>query len=364
MFKVKFKEKYKILHLTSEIGDYCIGGAGTYMNEIYENKSDDMGFVYVHSYDVFQDIDVNKLPGEKDIIVMHKEECSKLLQLDFDILVVHFYDLFFCITKELLNKKKVVYVIHSVPTPEPMPTYDPFGGNFTIRYAFEQLCEHSNLIICVSDAERKKLLSIYPRFDDKTKVVYNGITKKSRGIINTNYKSSRQKFGFIGRIDYRKGILEMFKEFVKIDGELYIACVDNDPFYMSQIINYLEAVDMKSRVHFLGWCVGKRKENFFEFIDALIIPSLYEPFGYVVLEAMQYSVPIICSSNGGLKEIIGEYKYQYNPYIEGELLEQIICFKKDSNDIIDKQQEMLSKRAEEFTSKKMSERYSEIWNEL
>ena len=70
---------------------------------------------------------------------------------------------------------------------------------------------------------------------------------------------------------------------------------------------------------FCGWCVGERKEIFLNSLDALVIPSLYEPFGYVALEAMQRGLPVICSKNGGLDEILEGYKYKFNPYVEGEL---------------------------------------------
>lgn len=64
---------------------------------------------------------------------------------------------------------------------------------------------------------------------------------------------------------------------------------------------------------------GKKKRRIFGKIDALIIPSMYEPFGYVALEAMNYMVPVISSNNGGLDEILCGYKYKYAPYKVGAL---------------------------------------------
>lgn len=37
MVKIGCKKYYDVLHLNNEIGKYIIGGAGTYMNEMYHS---------------------------------------------------------------------------------------------------------------------------------------------------------------------------------------------------------------------------------------------------------------------------------------------------------------------------------------
>ena len=99
-------------------------------------------------------------------------------------------------------------------------------------------------------------------------------------------------------------------------------------------------------------------------LDALIIPSLYEPFGYIALEAMQRGLPVICSCNGGLAEILEGYKYMFNPYVEGQLEEQIELFMKDSNEEVEKQQVILLQNLEKFSALIMVRKYEKIWDEL
>ena len=98
--------------------------------------------------------------------------------------------------------------------------------------------------------------------------------------------------------------------------------------------------------------------------DALIIPSLYESFGYVTLEAMQRGLPVICSRNGGLDEILEGYKYMFNPYVEGELEEQLAQFKSDRNEEIEAQQQILLKNLERFSSAIMVHNYEAVWDRL
>ena len=183
-------------------------------------------------------------------------------------------------------------------------------------------------------------------------------------ILNENYKNSRRIFGFIGRTDYRKGIIETIEELENIDAEIRIACPKNDEEYIERILSYIRDNNLEDKVKFYGWCSGKRKEAFLKSLDCLIIPSLYEPFGYVALEGMQYGLPIISSNNGGLDEIFEGYKYKYNPYKIGRLAQQVLEFKADTNEIIEQQQAILNKNLRRFTAKEMCDRYNTIWDKV
>lgn len=364
MLKIGCKDRYRVLHINNEIGNYVIGGAGTYMNEMYMYKHADEGFVHIKSGNFFDDIDISEYPKPEDIFVVHLEEFNKIYDIDCDILVVQFYEYADYISKEYLKDKKLVYVIHSVPTPEPAPKYDPFGGNTDVRMKFEKLCELSDVLVCVSYAEKQKLVSIYPETESKICVIYNGITYEQLPEINRNYQNGRKKYGYIGRTDYRKGILECAMAFKNIEGELHLACPKNDNAYLGRVIDCVRAAGITDKIVFHGWCVGERKTNFFNSLDALIIPSLYEPFGYVALEAMKYGIPIISSNNGGLDEILKGYRYKYNPYEEGALEKIINTFITDSNQIIDEQMDILMNNFVRFSAVEMVDKYEKLWDKL
>jgi glycosyltransferase involved in cell wall biosynthesis len=52
--------------------------------------------------------------------------------------------------------------------------------------------------------------------------------------------------------------------------------------------------------------------------DVLIVPSIYEGFGLVLLEAMEAGVPIVCSSRAALPEVAGDAAVYFDPYnVEG-----------------------------------------------
>lgn len=361
MFNLNFKNNYRVVHINNELGNCIIGGAGTYMNELYKYRTEDTGFIYMGLGSPTDDYNVTDFMEQKDILIMNKDEAYKLADINCEVLVVQFYEFASLLDEDIIKNKTLAYVIHSVPTPEPPPPWDPFGGNHDIREKFEKLCELAPVLVCVSEAEKEKLSKIYPQYEEKIEVVHNGITYDISTSLNVNYKHSRKVFGYIGRTDYRKGIYESIKAFSKIDAKYKLACPKNDVAYIERLFTYIDAANMWDKVDFCGWCVGERKENFLNSLDALVIPSLYEPFGYVALEAMQRGLPVICSNNGGLDEILEGYKYKYSPYVEGELEKTIIEFMEDGIETVEKQQKILLNNLARFSAIQMAKRYDEIW---
>lgn len=361
MFNLNFTNDYSVVHINNELGSRVIGGAGTYMNELYQYRTKKTGFVYMSLGSPLDDYNISDFMEQKDILIMNKDEAYKLKDIKCDILVVQFYEFATLLDENIIGDRKLVYVIHSVPTPEPPPPWDPFGGNYDIKAKFERLCNLASVLVCVSEAEKRKLSKMYPQYEEKIRVIYNGLTYDKQGTVNNNYRHSRRNFGYIGRTDYRKGIYESIKAFANIDAKYMLACPKNDVNYVERILSYIDAANMWDKVEFCGWCVGERKENFLNSLDALVIPSLYEPFGYVALEAMQRGLPVICANNGGLDEILEGYKYKYSPYVEGELERTIKEFIEDSVETVEVQQKILIENMSRFHATIMVNHYEELW---
>jgi glycogen synthase len=55
---------------------------------------------------------------------------------------------------------------------------------------------------------------------------------------------------------------------------------------------------------FLGWVGDDRLRELYAAADACVVPSIYEPFGIVALEAMAAGCPCVVADTGGLREIV------------------------------------------------------------
>ena len=67
-------------------------------------------------------------------------------------------------------------------------------------------------------------------------------------------------------------------------------------------VKLTKELELESYISFVGWV--KDKKEFYNNIDIFCLPSLYEPFGIIVLEAMEFGVPIVCTKTQGPSEII------------------------------------------------------------
>ncbi|MBA2629360.1 MAG: glycosyltransferase [Rickettsiaceae bacterium] len=69
-----------------------------------------------------------------------------------------------------------------------------------------------------------------------------------------------------------------------------------------QLMNKAKEIGINKITAFPGWIKDKKK--FFTEIDIFCLPSIHEPFGIVLLEAMEYSKPIVSTKCEGPSEIL------------------------------------------------------------
>jgi glycogen synthase len=55
---------------------------------------------------------------------------------------------------------------------------------------------------------------------------------------------------------------------------------------------------------FLGWMGDDTLHSLYRIADVCVVPSIYEPFGLVALEAMASGCPCIVADTGGLREVV------------------------------------------------------------
>ena len=63
-------------------------------------------------------------------------------------------------------------------------------------------------------------------------------------------------------------------------------------------------LDLDGRGTFLGWIGDDVLHSLYRIADLCVVPSLYEPFGLVALEAMASGCPCIVADTGGLREVV------------------------------------------------------------
>jgi glycosyltransferase involved in cell wall biosynthesis len=102
------------------------------------------------------------------------------------------------------------------------------------------------------------------------------------------------RFLFVGRLIESKGLDVLLEAFRLVDaGELWIA--GDGP--LRKFVAKAAAGDPKIRL--LGYVDGRALADMYSRSDALIVPSLYEPWGLVVHEGLAHGLPVIATDQVG-----------------------------------------------------------------
>lgn len=125
-----------------------------------------------------------------------------------------------------------------------------------------------------------------------------GIDTQAYRIINSSYPREKFVFLFVGRLEMLKGVHLLVEAFnrLKLPGaELWLVGDKR-----KEIVPYLRGANIK-------WLGTKTKEELVDLYNqanCLVLPSLQESFGLVILEAMACGIPVIASANTGGPDII------------------------------------------------------------
>ncbi len=111
---------------------------------------------------------------------------------------------------------------------------------------------------------------------------------------------------FVGRLVAQKGVDLLLRAFgallQRCPGSRLIVVGDGElELYLDRLARFLGFPD---RVSFVGWRTGAALVELYQGAQVVVVPSFYEPFGIVALEAMACGRPVIASRVGGLQEIV------------------------------------------------------------
>jgi glycosyltransferase involved in cell wall biosynthesis len=186
-----------------------------------------------------------------------------------------------------------------------------------------QLLLHASIIAANSKATRQVLYNVY-NLDDKSRIeiVPYGIEPVSQEQIRPfPYHSPPEKLTvlYVGRLEKRKGIQDLFAAIPHViqrvpNVEFIIAGADNsihDGFQHRTGMDYFTFFSKSypeslPRVRFLGEVSEEQLNSLYQNCDLFVAPSLYESFGLIYLEAMNYAKPVIGCRAGGIPEVVND----------------------------------------------------------
>ncbi|MGB9714319.1 MAG: glycosyltransferase family 4 protein [Candidatus Bathyarchaeales archaeon] len=110
---------------------------------------------------------------------------------------------------------------------------------------------------------------------------------------------------FVGRLVYEKGahvfVNAIPKVLEKTNAKFIVV---GDGYMKEQLSNLVRGMGLAHKVLFTGFVDDETLRKLQKCADVSVVPSLFEPFGIVALEAMAAQSPVVVSDSGGLSEIV------------------------------------------------------------
>jgi glycosyltransferase involved in cell wall biosynthesis len=112
---------------------------------------------------------------------------------------------------------------------------------------------------------------------------------------------------FVGRLVPQKGVGTLLQAMAALlhrtSARLVIIGDGHSELFLQRAARSFGCAD---RVEFAGWASGAELVGWYQNAQFVVMPSIYEPFGIVALEAMACGRPVIAAASGGLTEIIDD----------------------------------------------------------
>ena len=168
-------------------------------------------------------------------------------------------------------------------------------GSYINDLIFKIYLKRFDKIICISNYIKNRLIE---KGIEKNKLVtiHNGIDCEDAKF----YGNRNDYLFFVGRLVRTKGIDILLKAIKNMDIEIKIAGKGPMKRKWEDM-----AKKYKINAEFLGWISEEEKIEHMKKCRAFILPSRFESFGLVLLEAMKYGAPIIATNVGGIPEVVG-----------------------------------------------------------
>ena len=167
-------------------------------------------------------------------------------------------------------------------------------------------------VIAVSNFVRDDLIREFGLAPEKTLTIYNGVDlERFRPATGPSERAAiRQKFAvpssarvvaFVGNGFARKGLGFLIEAWPLVAGGAFLMVAGADR-QTDKFARRARALNVGTRIVFTG--PQPNVETIFHAADAFAMPSLFEPFGNVVMEAMASGLPPMTSAFSGVAEII------------------------------------------------------------
>ncbi|HWG90030.1 MAG TPA: glycosyltransferase family 4 protein [Candidatus Thermoplasmatota archaeon] len=199
--------------------------------------------------------------------------------------------------------KPLVFTVHSTE-------YDRSAGFFPQNWIInlERLGIHeADAVIAVSGYTRDQLVERFRGDASKIFPIHNGVNyDKLPASVTKDYNKSNRTVLFLSRVSRQKGpifFMEAARKVLDVDPSVRFIMAGKGEM-LPEMIQFAVRNNMMDRMSFTGYVTDAEAFSLFQNSDVYVLPSVSEPFGISILEAMTSGIPTITSKTTGVGEAL------------------------------------------------------------
>jgi glycosyltransferase involved in cell wall biosynthesis len=304
-----------------------------------------------------------KLHDERAAIFSAREQLNALSKkyMNADVLWSPQYNV------PMLRRGKLVVTIHDLCQLAHPETLGSNLQRFYARMLISRAVRQADAILCVSEFTRDELRKYLGADPSRITVTYPG-----RGLISPAGLSRPAKTGerpyilAVGNVKPHKNLSRLLAAF-----ELAQQQVSHDLVLVGKRDGFLNPDNLEidprniedGRVRFTGKISDEELMDYYRGADALVLPSIYEGFGFPLVEAMAQGCPVACSNAASLPEVAGDAALLFDPFNIHQIAESMIAIVTNSS----LRKHLIEKglaRAARYSAKKCGQQTAEVINRV
>jgi len=185
------------------------------------------------------------------------------------------------------------------------------------------ICKNTDGFISASDLTTEYLESLCPNVVIEKSLQTIDVNQWNKNLNNLSTKEILRKelslpldktiiLG-VGGFTEKKNWMAVFQQMKLLNDCIFVLIGSGE--LEEEYKKYIEKNQLQKVVKIVGRKEGLELQKYFKVSDIFIFPSLYDQFGYVVVEALASGLPVICSENSGASSLIkdGKNGFVVNP---------------------------------------------------
>ena len=192
-----------------------------------------------------------------------------------------------------------------------------------LRWSTRHNGRRSRRVIADSSATKEDLQRLYDLNPAKIDVIYPGIDPNLRPVTDAEQLAEVQdKYGltppyllYIGTLQPRKNLARLVDAYISSNVPHQLVLAGKAGWRARSLLNKIESLDsdIRERILMTGYVANEEKAALISGAETLLFPSLYEGFGFPVIEGNACGTPVLCSNTSSLPEVAGDAALKVDP---------------------------------------------------